>query len=101
MGGNQNKEFRGKTSIIRGGIRYIDIVYIIMIIKRKNICYLRFYALKAGEGNDFNQDYIQIVKRYMVKFGCFNKSKNNFFVEWESLQKGTGDIIQCVTGLHT
>ena len=24
--GNQNKEFRGKTSIMRGGIRYIDIV---------------------------------------------------------------------------
>ena len=44
-----------------------------MIKKRKNICYLRLYALKAGEGNDNNQDYIQIVKRYMVKFLCFNK----------------------------
>ena len=43
-----------------------------MILKRKNICYLRVYAVKAGEGNDNNQDYIQIVKRYMVKFGCFN-----------------------------
>ena len=72
-----------------------------MIIKRKNICYLRLYALKAGEGNDNNQDYIQIVKRYMVKFGCFNKSKNNFFIAWESMQKGTVDIIQCVTELHT
>ena len=71
-----------------------------MIIKQKNICYLRLYALKAGEGNDNNQDYIQIVKRYMVKFGCFNKSKNNFFTAWESMQKGTVDIIQCVTELH-
>ena len=26
VGGDQNKEFRGKTSIMRGGIRYIDIV---------------------------------------------------------------------------
>ena len=60
-----------------------------MIIKRKNICSLRLYALKAEEGN------------YIVKFGCFNKSKNNFFIAWESMQKGTGDIIQCVTGLHT
>ena len=34
----------------------------------------------------------------MVKFGCFNKSKNNFFIAWESMQKWTGDIIQCVTG---
>jgi len=33
---------------------------------------LRVYALKGGEGNDNIQDYIQIVKRYMVKFGCFN-----------------------------
>ena len=41
-----------------------------MILKRKNICYLRVYAVKAGEGNDNNQDYIQIMKRYMVKFGC-------------------------------
>ena len=40
-----------------------------MIIKRKNICYLRLYALKAGEGYDYNQEYIQIVKRNMVKFG--------------------------------
>jgi len=32
-----------------------------MIIKRKNIYYLRVYALKAGEGNDNYQDYIQIV----------------------------------------
>ena len=54
----------------------------------------------AGEGNDNNQDYIQIVKRYMVKFGCFNKSKNNFFTAWESMQKGTVDRIQCVTKLH-
>ena len=35
-----------------------------MIIKRKNICYLRVYALKAGEGNDNIQDNIEIVKRY-------------------------------------
>ena len=34
-----------------------------MIIKRKNICYLRVYALKTVEGNDNYQDYIQIVKR--------------------------------------
>ena len=23
----------------------------------------------------------------MVKFGCFNKSKNNFFMAWKSMQK--------------
>ena len=62
---------------------------------------MRLNALKAGKVNENNQDYIQIVNRYMVKFGCFNKSKNNFFIAWESMQKGTGDIIQCVTGLHT
>ena len=32
-----------------------------MIIKRKNICYLRVSALK---GNDNYQDFIQIVKLY-------------------------------------
>ena len=30
-----------------------------MIIKRKNICYLRLYALKARDGNDNNQNFIQ------------------------------------------
>ena len=42
-----------------------------MIIKQKNICYLRLYALKAGEGNDNNQDYIQIVKRIYGKIRMF------------------------------
>ena len=36
-----------------------------MIIKRKNICYLRVYALKTGEANDKIEEYIQIVKRYI------------------------------------
>ena len=61
-----------------------------MIIKRKNICYLRLYALKAGEGNDNNQDFIQLWN-VMVKFGCFNKSKN------KSLLHGN----QCKNGLET
>ena len=34
-----------------------------MIIKRKNICYLGVYDLKAGERNDNYHDYSQIVKR--------------------------------------
>ena len=42
-----------------------------MIIKRKTIFYLRLYALKAGEGNDNNQDYIQIVKRIYGKILMF------------------------------
>jgi len=48
-----------------------------MIIKRKNICYLRVYALKAGEGNDNYQDYIQIVKRYMVNWDVLIKAKTS------------------------
>ena len=42
-----------------------------MIIKRKNICYLRLYALNTGEGNDNNQDFIQIVKRIYGKIRIF------------------------------
>jgi len=58
---------------------------LVMIIKRKNICYLR---AKAGEGNDNYQDYIQIVKLYMVKLGCFNKSKNKSSFHWNQCKKG-------------
>jgi len=60
----------------------------IMIKKRKNICYLRVYALKAGERNDNIQDCIQIVKLYMVKLGCLNKSKNKFSFHWNQCRKG-------------
>ena len=39
--------------------------------KTKDYLYLRLYALKAGEGNDNNQDYIQIVKRIYGKVRMF------------------------------
>ena len=60
---------------MRGGeIKYIAILDTNTDYKTKD--YL-LYGLKTVEGNDKIQDYIEIVKLYMVKFGCFNKSKNN------------------------
>ena len=55
-----------------------------MIIKRKNICYLRVNALKAEKRNDNYQDYIQL---YMVKLGCFNKNKNKSSFHWNQCKR--------------
>ena len=59
----------------------------IMIKKRKNICNLRVYALKAGERNDNYQDYIQIVKLFIVKLGCCNTSKSKCSFHWNQCKR--------------
>ena len=41
----------------------------------KNICYLRVYALKAGEGNDNYQDYIYIAKLYTRTYEKLQNTK--------------------------
>ena len=48
-----------------GGIRCIDIVDMNNDYKTKE--YLLLAIIKAGEGNDNSQDYIQIVKRIYGK----------------------------------
>ena len=76
--GRSKQRIQGQNINYVGGgiIRYIAIVDMNNDYKTQE--YLRVYALKAGERNDNYKDYIQIVKLYMVKFGCFNKSKNKF-----------------------
>ena len=83
VGGDQNKEFRGNASFERGGggeYEYIAIVGMNTMLL--NIVWIT--NLKAGDGNDINQDCIQNVRQYFKKLfkykskGKLHKNRKGF-----------------------